>query len=265
MNKRPFILAANWKMNPLTFPEADRLSRSIEEGVKRLKKPDFNRKVEIILCPPSIFLGRLKIGKYYNLGIQNIHWETRGAYTGEIAIRMAEDAGAHYAIMGHSERRKMFGETDQTVNFKLKSLLKTSINPIICVGENLEEREEGNTTKVISRQIRRILDGISILLVPKIIIAYEPVWAISSMQNNTSSMPDDPNNVMGITILIRKLISEMYRPEIADKISVIYGGSVNSKNVKGFLDIDILDGLLVGGASLSTLEFLPLVRKAYER
>lgn len=262
MRSRSFLLAANWKMNPLTVKEAERIARSLEQGISGMKKKDFNQKIELVLCPPAIFLGCFMQGKYYKLGIQNIHGEPRGAYTGEIATRMAEDLGCKYVILGHSERRKYFGETDQSINLKLRGALKGSLNPIVCVGETKNERDKNQTTRIIKSQLERIFDKVSILALPRITIAYEPVWAISTAEGSNGA--DNPNDVMGITILIRKVIAEMYRSDVTERVRTIYGGSVNAKNIESFLDLDILDGFLVGGASISTFDFLPIIRRVYE-
>ena len=131
MKTKSLLIVANWKMNPLTMKEAERIVKSLEQGIKAMNKKDFDEKIELVLCPPSIFLDRIPASKHYLLGAQNIHWEMRGAYTGETAIRMVEDAGCKYTIIGHSERRKFFGENDETTNLKLRSILKTSLRPIV--------------------------------------------------------------------------------------------------------------------------------------
>lgn len=262
MKNKPFLLVANWKMNPLTVREAERIARSLEQGISGMKKKDFNQIIELVLCPPAVFLGCFYESKYYKLGIQNVHWEPRGAYTGEMATRMAENLGCKYVILGHSERRKYFGETDQTINLKLRETLKGSLNPIVCVGETKEERDKNLTTKVIKDQLLKILDKVSILTLPKITIAYEPVWAISTMEGSTGA--DNPNDIMGIIILIRKVIGDIFRSDVTERVRIIYGGSVNPKNVDSSLNLDILDGFLVGGASISTYDFLPIIRKVYE-
>lgn len=263
MKTKSLLIAANWKMNPLTFKEGERIVRSLDQGIKAMKKKDFEEKIELVLCPPTIFLGRLPESKHWRVGAQNVHWEMRGAYTGETAIRMVEDAGCKYVIIGHSERRRYFGESDKTTSLKLRAILKTSLKPIVCVGETKEERDKNETTRVIRSQLESIFQGVSILTLPKITVAYEPVWAISST-NGTPSIADDPNDVMGIIILIRKVLAEMYRSDVAEKVRIIYGGSVNLHNIDSFLDIDIIEGFLVGGASLSMFDFLPILRKSYE-
>jgi len=282
MKTKSLLIVANWKMNPLTAKEAERIIRSLEQGLKAMNKKDFDEKIELVLCPPSIFLSQIPNSKHYLLGSQNIHWEMRGAYTGETAIRMVEDAGCKYAIVGHSERRKYFGENDETINLKLRSILKTSLRPIVCVGETKEERDKNMTTKVIRGQLETIFQNVSILTLPKITVAYEPVWAISSMRDGVAGETlnhtvqgaapnrtvqgeaDDPNDVMGIIILIRKVLAEMYRSDVAEKVRIIYGGSVGLRNIDSFLDVEIIEGFLIGGASLSMFDFMPILRKTYE-
>jgi len=263
MQTKPLFIAANWKMNPLTLKEAQRNTRSLELGINGMRKKDFAEKVELVLCPPAIFLNGLPESRLWRYGAQNIHWEMRGAYTGETAMRMVEDAGAKYTILGHSERRKYFGETDETVNKKLLSLLNTSLKPIICVGETKEQRDKNQTTKVIYRQLESIFKNVSVQNLSRITVAYEPVWAISSQGNGAAGVADNPNDVMGIIILIRKALSEMYRSSMTEKIRIIYGGSVDLRNIDSFLEVEIIEGFLVGAASLSMFDFMPILRKAY--
>lgn len=274
MKYKPFLLAANWKMNPLTIKEAERITRSTEQGIKGMNKKDFSQKVELVVFPPAIFLGGAWDSRYLKWGVQNVHWEPRGAFTGEIATRMAEDAGCKYVILGHSERRKYFGENDSLVNLKLRTVLRGSLNPIVCVGETKAQRESNQTIKVIKSQLMNIFSKVSVLTLPRIVVAYEPVWAISTMDNSRKTVAmnrtvhgvaDDPNDVMGIVILIRKVLSEMFHSDVAEKVRVIYGGSVNGKNVDEFLNLDILDGFLVGSASISMFDFLPIIRKVYDK
>lgn len=260
MKTRSLFIAANWKMNPLTFKEAERIVKSLDQGIKAMNHKDFEKKLELVVCPPNIFMGRMPESKYWQLGAQNVHWEMRGAYTGETAIRMIEDVGCKYAIIGHSERRKYFGETNEIANLKLSALLKSSVKPIVCIGETKDERDKNLTTKVLRKQLEEIFKGISVLALSKVTVAYEPVWAISN--GNGNNIADDPNDVMGIVILIRKVLAEMYRSEVAEKVRVIYGGSVNLRNIDSFLEVDIIDGFLIGGASLSMFDFLPILRKS---
>lgn len=258
------LLVANWKMNPLTFKEAERIGHSLDQGIKSMNKKDFTEKVEIVVCPPALYLNCLKKSQFWKLGIQNIHWETRGAFTGEISPRMADNAGCEYAIIGHSERRIYFKETDQIVNQKLKTALENSLNPILCVGETKEEREKNNTNYIIRKQIELALKNVSILALPKLIIAYEPVWAINSAQNSNNEA-DTPDDIMVITILIRKILKELYHSDVTDKVKIIYGGSVNQKNIAGLTEIDVHDGFLVGTASLSMFDFLPIIKRVYNQ
>jgi len=264
------LIVANWKMNPLTLKEAERIIRGFHQGIKGMKKTDFQQKVQLVICPPTIYLGLLPKDKLWEWGGQNTHWQMRGAYTGEVATRMIEDSGCKYVIIGHSERRKYFGETDETVNLKLRSVVKNSLKPIVCVGETKEERDKNQTTRVIRKQLEIIFQNVSILALPRITVAYEPVWAISSMQEGVilhrtvQGVADDPNDIMGIIILIRKVLSEMYRSDVVEKVRIIYGGSVTPNNIGSFLEVDIIEGFLVGGASINTFEFLPMLKKAYE-
>jgi len=265
MKSKPFLLAANWKMNPLTVKEAERIARGVEQGIKGINKKDFTQKIELVVFPPAVFLNCFWESRYFKRGIQNVHWEPRGAYTGEITTRMAEDSGCKYVIIGHSERRKYFGENDKIVNLKLRTVLKGSLNPIVCVGETKEERDSNQTIKVIKRQLANIFDKISVLTLPRITVAYEPVWAISSMDRSKKNLADDPDDVMGIVILIRKMLAQMFHSDVAERVRVIYGGSVTPKNTDDFLNLDILDGFLVGGASISMFDFLPIIRKVYDK
>jgi len=264
MHTNPFLVVANWKMNPLTIREAERLIRNFEAGIEKIGKNDFLKKVELVICPPFPYLGRINKSKFFKLGSQNIHFEARGAFTGEVSIRMVEDAGAKFTIIGHSERRINFGETDTQVNLKLKAALQSSLCPIICVGESFEERKNGETTQVIAKQIKKALEKVSILSLPRIVVAYEPIWAISTSKNASCEV-DNANDIMGIMILIKKIISEIYQKDVASRVRIIYGGSVNPGNVSDLLEINSLSGVLVGGASLSAFDFLPILKKAYER
>lgn len=264
MNKNSFLVVANWKMNPITQREAGRLVASFESEITKIAGSDFLNKVEVVVCPPFPYLGKLGKSKYFKFGAQNIHWEPRGAFTGEVSIRMVEDLGTKFVIIGHSERRINFNETDKTVNLKVLSVLKSSLFPIICVGESLEERKKGQTTQVIAEQIKKALNKVSILNLPKITIAYEPIWAISTSKN-TLGFTENTNDIMGVSILIKKIIGEIYQKDVADRVRIIYGGSVNRNNIDSIVEIGNISGVLVGGASLSTFEFLPIIKKAYER
>lgn len=247
---RKKIIAANWKMYKTTkdseifFKEFLSLSNNYTEK-------------EVVICPPftSLFLVREFIKNTpYKLGAQNLFWEKEGAYTGEVSPIMLKDLGCEYVIVGHSERRQYFCETDELVNKKLKSAFENGLTPILCVGEKWEERERGKTEEVIIKQINKALEGLNKDMVEKLVIAYEPVWAIGT---GHSAKGEDANEV---ACLIRKIISENYSKDIAQKVRIQYGGSVNPKNISEFLSQPEIDGALVGGASLNPQTFWEIVK-----
>ena len=237
---KPLIIA-NWKMNPQTIKEAKRLFNLVKKGVKNIKK------AEVVICPPyvqfSIFNFQFSNIK---LGAQDCSWEQKGPYTGEISPAMLKDAGCQYVIIGHSERRRYFKETDEMINKKLKVALKTKLNPILCIGETKEEREQGTTESVLRHQLVSDLEGISNTRFPQIVFAYEPIWAIGS------GKPCDVEEAQKMGLLIRKIISKNVR--------ILYGGSVNSKNAGGYIKEAGLQGLLVGNASLDAKEFIKIIK-----
>ena len=243
------LIIANWKMNPASFVEAENLLKVIKSGIK--KSDD----IKIVICPPAVYLSKIKPDPSFDLGIQNIFWEDKGAYTGEISAPMAKKLGASRAIIGHSERRIYLGETDEMINKKIKSALKNNLKPILCVGETLEEKNQDKTSEVISSQLESALENISKfqILNSRFHLAYEPIWAIG-----TGEIPST-NEVMSAALLIRKVITNLYDRQTADNLSILYGGSVTSKNASDFIDSAGMDGLLVGGASLNASEFLKIV------
>ena len=243
------LIIANWKMNPASFTEAENLLKTIKSGIK--KSDD----VKVVICPPAVYLAKIKASSRFELGIQNIFWENKGAYTGEVSALMAKGLGASHAIIGHSERRIYLNETDEMINKKIKSALKNNLKPILCVGETLEERQQDKTSEIITRQLKSALKNISKfqLLNSKFYLAYEPVWAIGAGETPTS------NEVMSVTLLIKKVIANLYDRRTADSSSVLYGGSVTSKNASDFINGAGADGLLVGGASLNGSEFVRIV------
>ncbi|MCK4525484.1 MAG: triose-phosphate isomerase [Candidatus Andersenbacteria bacterium] len=248
-NSKLKYIIANWKMNPVSFVEADNLIKTIKKGIKK------SNNLEIIICPPAVYLSKIKTNSSFSLGIQDISWEDSGAYTGEISAKMAKNIGTEYAIIGHSERRKYLRETDEMVNLKIQSALKNNLSPILCIGETLEEKHEDKASEAIIRQIEKDLKNISKFKIQnsKFKIAYEPIWAIGS--GETPSI----NEIMSTCLLIKKIISNLYDRETAGKISILYGGSVNSKNAYDFVDKAGMDGLLIGGASLNGSEFARIV------
>lgn len=242
------IIAGNWKMNN-TNKEALLLVESI-------KKITLNKDVEAVLCVPFTALHEVKkliIDSDIKLGAQNMHWEESGAYTGEISPLMLKDIGIDYCIIGHSERRQYYNETDETVNKKLKASLSHGILPIICVGETLEEREANKAEKIVKNQIINAFEGISADEIKNIVIAYEPIWAIGTGRTASS---DDAN---AMCAFIRETIGGIYSEEEKNIIRIQYGGSVKPSNVKELMEKSDIDGALVGGASLKANDFVKLI------
>ena len=243
------LLAANWKMNTTTA-EAIELVTAMKEQLHSIAG------VEKVLCPPYISLTTVKDlirGTSIVLGAQNMHFEEKGAYTGEISPRMLTGL-CEYVILGHSERRHIFGETDEMVNRKVATALKVGLKPILCVGETLEEYEKGKTGEVVSRQLKAALKGIS---APHgLVIAYEPVWAIGTGRGA------EPRGAGATIGLIRRVLAQLYGDEVSQSIRVLYGGSVDTGNVAGFLREPEIDGALVGGASLRPNDFVSIVEQA---
>ena len=250
--RRP-ILAGNWKMN-MTIAEATEFVRSIRRGLGNIKS------VDRVLCPPFTGLAALKellSATDIGLGAQNMHWEEGGAYTGEIAPAMLAEL-CQYVILGHSERRAMFGETDEGVNRKIKAALAHGLLPIVCVGETEAEYDAGHTEQVVGGQVRGCLAGLTAEQVAGLVIAYEPVWAIGT---GKAATPAGAGSVIGLTI--RGTIAELYDEATAQAVRVQYGGSVKPSNVAEFMAHPDIDGALVGGASLKP-DFVDLVRIAAE-
>ncbi|MDR9797782.1 triose-phosphate isomerase [Aeribacillus pallidus] len=243
------IIAGNWKMHK-TLEEA----KSFVKEVKSLVPP--KDKVDSVICAPALFLGQLvelAEGSELKIGAQNMHFEESGAYTGEISPVALADIGVDYVIIGHSERREMFAETDETVNKKVLAAFKHELTPIVCVGESLAEREAGKTNEIVGDQVKKALAGVDASAVKNIVIAYEPIWAIGT---GKSSSPEDANEVCAH---IRGVIAEIYSDDVANEVRIQYGGSVKPENIKDFLNQPEIDGALVGGASLEPRSFLQLL------
>ncbi|MGQ9619187.1 MAG: triose-phosphate isomerase [Candidatus Aminicenantia bacterium] len=246
--KKPFI-AGNWKMNT-GIKEGVELAKKLKEGVKD------SSKAEIVIIPPFTHLFPIKSeleGTRIKIGAQNLHWEEKGAYTGEISSFMLKELGCSYVIVGHSERRRYFGETDEIVNKKAKSTILHSLSPIICIGETLEEREKGITFKVVEKQLNVALKNFNKEEILKSVIAYEPVWAIGTGRNATPEQAEDVHS------FIRKLLSSTYGIEISICAIIIYGGSVTVENAYSLLKMKNVDGFLVGGASLKEESFIGII------
>ena len=242
------VIAGNWKMNMLPN-ETIKFIEEFESLVKDTKN-------EVILCVPytDLFYA-LNFAQDTNIkiGAQNMHFEESGAYTGEVSAKMLKSIGVEYVIIGHSERRQYFNETDETVNKKIKAAFANELKPIVCVGETLEEREDGKTVDIITNQTKLALDGLTNEQVKNTIIAYEPIWAIGTGKTATS---EDANNSIKE---IRKKIEEIYGKEVAECVIIQYGGSVKSVNAKELFTTSDIDGGLVGGASLKPEEFAKIV------
>ncbi|HHZ20361.1 MAG TPA: triose-phosphate isomerase [Firmicutes bacterium] len=244
------LIAGNWKMYK-TIPEAVQL---VEELVKTVGD---STEVEVAVCPPFTALatvaGLIK-GSKIRLGAQDLFWEKEGAYTGEVSPAMLADLGCHYVIIGHSERREYFGETDETVNKKVQAAFAHGLTPIVCVGESLAQRKAGETDMLVKSQIEKGLAGLQAEDAAKLVIAYEPIWAIGT---GLSSDGPDANRVIG---LIRRTLAQMYGAAVADRIRIQYGGSVKPNNIKEFMEQPEIDGALVGGASLDAASFTSIVK-----
>jgi len=242
------IIAGNWKMN-MTPAEAERLVVELIPLVK-------DAACEVVVCPPYVDLalvGKLLVGTNIKLGAQNIHWAPKGAFTGEVSADMLLAMGVSYAIVGHSERRQYFGETDETVNKRAKAALDANITPIICVGESLEQRERGGPDTIVSKQTVAALAGFSAEEVVRSVIAYEPIWAIGTGKTATS---EDANTTIKV---IRDAIAGVYGHKVADEVRIQYGGSMNAKNATELMAMPEIDGGLLGGASLKSEDFSKVV------
>lgn len=243
------IIAGNWKMNK-THSEAVSFAEEVKNSVPS------SEKVESVICAPALFLHTLvesTKGTQVAIGAQNMHFEEKGAFTGEISPKALQDLGVKYVIIGHSERREMFNETDETVNKKTLAAFKYSLLPIVCVGETLEQRENGETMQLVGDQVKKALTGLSTEQVKQTVIAYEPIWAIGTGKSSTA---EDANEVCA---LIRKVVAEQFSPEAAEALRIQYGGSVKPGNIKEYMGQPDIDGALVGGASLEAQSFLELV------
>lgn len=222
------------------------------------EKMPSNEKVESVICAPAILLRDLvkRQGNELRIGAQNMHYEEKGAFTGEISPVMLATTGVTYVIIGHSERRAYFNETDETCNKKLVSAFAHGLKPILCVGESLEQREGGKTEELLSSQLEKDLAGLSEEQVKELVIAYEPIWAIGTGKTATSDVADETCGY------IRKKVAELYNEEVAEAIRIQYGGSVKVSNIKELMSKPNIDGALIGGASLVAEDFITLVESA---
>jgi triosephosphate isomerase len=248
MIMRKPIIAGNWKMNK-TPAEAEQLVTELIPLVK-------DAKCDVVVCPPYVDLAvvaNLLSGTNIKLGAQSIHWAPKGAFTGEVSADMLLAMGVSYAIVGHSERRQYFGETDESVNKRAKAALEANITPIVCVGETLDQREKGVTEAIVSKQTVAALAGIEADEVVKVVIAYEPIWAIGTGKTATA---DDANTTIKV---IRDAIEGVYGKKIAEEIRIQYGGSMKPSNAAELMAMPEIDGGLIGGASLKSEDFAKVV------
>ncbi len=249
MGRLPFI-AGNWKMNK-TVGEAIELVKGLKNVLQGLEE------IEVAIAPPFTALfpvaQELK-GASIHLAAQNLFWEDKGAFTGEISAEMLKEIGCHYAIIGHSERRQYFGETDETVNRRIKAAFHGGLKVIFCIGETLQEREGNLTFSVVERQLEGGLKGLDEKTVAEIVVAYEPVWAIGTGKTATPEQAEEVHR------FIRQKLERLYTKKVSEEIRIQYGGSVTPENIKGLMAQPNIDGALVGGASLKTDSFSRIVR-----
>ncbi|PYM08661.1 MAG: triose-phosphate isomerase [Candidatus Rokuibacteriota bacterium] len=246
------LVVANWKMNG-TLAGARGLTAGVLDGLRR------PRGVEVVLCPPFTALhvvGELLSGSPIALGAQNCHWESAGAFTGEISPAMLVELGCRYVVLGHSERRKEFGESDEHINRKMHAVLAAGMTPILCVGETAEERRQGLTFATVEGQLRAGLAGLRNAAIGACILAYEPVWAIGTGVNAT------PAQAAEVHAYLRGRLAEVASKEVAQRVRVLYGGSVKPDNAGALTAEPDIDGALVGGASLNAQGFVTIVKKA---
>ncbi|MBI4785761.1 MAG: triose-phosphate isomerase [Chloroflexi bacterium] len=249
------IIAGNWKMNK-TIAEARELTNALRADLVALAATG---KVEIVLCPPFVSIpevASLVAGTPIKVGAQNLFWEPKGAYTGEVSGPMLNEI-CDYVIIGHSERRQYFGETDETVNKKIKAALRYHLRPIVCVGENLAQNEAGQTAAIVGAQVRAAFEGLSVDQARGIVSAYEPIWAIGTGKAASGA---GANAIIGLTI--RGALADLYDEPTAQAVRIQYGGSVTAKNAAEFLLQPEIDGALVGGASLIAADFGAICKAA---
>jgi len=253
MNKRTPIIAGNWKMHK-TRAETRNLVRELVGGLQ-------NRSAacEVIVAPPFVsIIDAIEEGKGAPISVsaQNMHWEDHGAFTGEISAPMLKEAGCTHVIIGHSERRQFFGETDATVNLKIEAAMRTGLIPIFCLGESLTEREAGSTFEVVKTQLTLGLDGITISNASRFVVAYEPVWAIGTGRTAT------PEQAQEVHEFLRVELGSIIGKDCASDVRILYGGSVKPDNTRSLMNCQDIDGCLVGGASLKSEDFLGIIKEA---
>jgi triosephosphate isomerase len=247
---RKTLIAGNWKMFK-TQVEAEELVKALQAEVEGYED------VDVVVCPTFTSLSKvnqLLQDSSIQLGAQDVYWEDEGAFTGQISAAMLLDCGCEYVIIGHSERRQFFGETDETVKRKLKKVLETQLTPIVCIGETLEEREDGRVSEVVLGQLESAVAGLDEAQVSRIIIAYEPVWAIGTGRTATPEVAEEVHS------MIRQWLQDTFSEELSSGLRILYGGSVKPGNVAELMAQPDLDGALVGGASLDAPTFAKIIK-----
>lgn len=253
---RKYIIAGNWKMFK-TRTEALNFILTVASKPEEGGVPSIDKVDSVICCQAPILRDLVKRqGDNLRIGAQNMHFADSGAYTGEVSAVLLNELGVSYVIIGHSERRAMFNETDEAVNKKIKQALAYSLNPIICVGESLEVREAGKTEEFVSNQVKKALEGIEVNDVPGLVFAYEPIWAIGTGRTATPEIAEETCKC------IRNVIKSLYGEEVGEAVRIQYGGSVNPTNIDSLLAEEDIDGALIGGASLDSEKFLYMVKAA---
>ena len=252
MARKP-MMAGNWKMNN-TVGEAVVLTQEISNQYEK----EWPESVDIVICPPYVDLKPAKTVLDFDktkiaVGAQNVYWEPSGAFTGEISVPMLKEIGCAYCIVGHSERRELFGETNEDVNRKVKALVGAGLYAVVCVGESLAVREEGTTEEYVTAQVRAAFAGVDARDAAECVVAYEPIWAIGTGRTAT------PEQAEAVCAAIRATLAELFGDETADAMRVLYGGSMNVGNVEGLMAQPNIDGGLVGGASLEAASFVQLI------
>jgi len=248
--RRPFV-AGNWKMNMLSA-SASQLARELTENL-----PEGN--IEVAICPPFVYLSAVAdiiSTSKIKLGAQNVYFEPKGAFTGEISAQMLKDVGCEYVIIGHSERRHILGETNELINSKLKAGIEAGLKPILCVGEKLDQRDAGQTEKIIQTQLEEGLVGLGAEALKDLVIAYEPVWAIGTGRNAS------PEQAQEVHLFVRNWLGEKFGGTFAENCIIQYGGSVKPANAESLMSQGDVDGALVGGASLKADDFIKIIEAA---
>lgn len=257
---RRYVIGGNWKMQVTSTDEAVRIADEIAQGLSTLTS------VDVFIAPSFIELYSVSKAikdTHLNLAGQNMYYHDKGAFTGQISVLSLKTL-CQYVILGHSEPRRIFGETDEVINQKLLKALEKGLKPVLCLGETAKEREEGNTKAVLHQQLVGSLKGLNADQMKEIVVAYEPVWAINNkfLNPDTEIRPATPDEANGAHTVIRDWLKNQFGAPIAEEISIIYGGSMNAQNAKELLNLEQIDGGLIGGASLSAEKFLPIIRAA---